>query len=83
MKSYVTDTFDSTCWVHNTDNGKDVIADILDFYPGKHLIISIEKVAKVTLKYNSMQDCYIGSSAGLEFISSGPNDLSKPKGVRR
>ena len=65
--------YEDTCRLHNTDKGRDVIADILDFYPQKHLIVSIQKVAKVTLKYNRYQDIYIGSSAGLEFTSKGPN----------
>ena len=64
--------YKDTCWLHNTDKGKDVVADILDFYPEKHLIVSIEKVAKVTLKYNRYQGIYVGSSAGLEFTTRGP-----------
>ena len=72
QSSYYTE-YEDTCRVHNTDTGKIKIADVLDFKPGKRLIVSIERVAKVTLEYNSYHGIYVGSSAKLEFTSEGPS----------
>jgi len=64
-----------TCEIHNTDRGKIVIVEVLDFQPQKKLVVSVQRSVKVTLPYNEFHNVYIGSMAGMEFTSNGPQEF--------
>jgi len=63
-----------TCEIHNTDRDKTMTVDILDFRPEKKLVVSVQRSIKVTLTYNEYHKVYIGSMAGMEFTSNGPQE---------
>lgn len=73
-------SFEDTCKLTNTNNGVEVEAEILEFNPGKILIVSLNRSVKLTLKYNGK--IYVGSMAGIEFISVGPAETITYQGRR-
>jgi len=64
-----------TCEIHNTDRDRTMKVEILDFRPQNKLVVSIERSVKVTLTYDEFHKVYIGSMAGMEFTSSGPQEF--------
>jgi len=64
-----------TCEIHNTDRDKVMTVEILDFRPQNKLVVSIERSVKVTLSYSDYHKVYVGSVAGMEFTSSGPQEI--------
>jgi len=64
-----------TCEIHNTDRDKVMTVEVLDFLPQKKLVVSVQRSVKVTLTYNEYHKVYIGSMAGMEFTSSGPQEF--------
>jgi hypothetical protein len=64
-----------TCEIHNTDRGKIMIVEVLDFQPQKKLVVSVQRSVKVTLTYDEFHKVYIGSMAGMEFTSNGPQEF--------
>ena len=64
-----------TCEIHNTDRDKTMTVEVLDFLPQKKLVVSVQRSVKVTLTYNEYHKVYIGSMAGMEFTSTGPQEL--------
>jgi hypothetical protein len=70
-----------TCVIHNTDRGKNMTVEILDFRPENKLVVSVERSVKVTLEYNKYHKVYIGSMAGMEFTSNGPDEI-ETRGIR-
>ena len=64
-----------TCEIHNTDSDKIMTVEILDFRPGKNLVVSVQRSVKVTLSYDEFHKVYVGSMAGMEFTSEGPQEF--------
>jgi len=64
-----------TCEIHNTDRDKTMTVEVLDFLPQKKLVVSVQRSVKVTLSYNEYHKVYIGSMAGMEFTSHGPQEI--------
>lgn len=62
--------YDDTCNVKCEDNGKTVVADILDFKEGKTLSVSLNKSLKLVMPFNGR--VYEGKMSGMSFISDGP-----------
>lgn len=73
-------SFDDTCKLTNTNNGVEVEAEILEFNPGKMLVVSLNRSVKLTLKHNGRT--YVGSMAGIEFTSVGPAETITYQGRR-
>lgn len=72
--------YSDKCKLKNSNNGVEVDAEILEFKPQKLLVVSINRSVKVTLKYNGKS--YVGSMAGMEFTSAGPDEIIKYTGRR-
>jgi hypothetical protein len=73
-------TFAETCKLTNTNNGVEVEAEILEFKPGKTLVVSLNRSVKLTLKHNGKT--YVGAMAGIEFTSTGPAETITYQGRR-
>lgn len=76
MKRYI----DETCEVICEDNGRKVVAEILDFTEKKYLSVSIDRSVKVDLRWNGK--IYIGKMATMNLVSNGPN-IVEVKNSRR
>ena len=66
--------YDNEAVIKCTDNGKQVTASVLDFIPEVYLVVNVNTVS-VNLQFVSKFDHYVGSMAGMEFISTGPKQL--------
>ena len=75
-------TYEDTCKIHNTDSGKTVDSDILEFNPGKRLVVSVERSVKIILAYDDKHHIYVGSMGGMEFTSEGPRAYHTKEGRR-
>ena len=64
--------YEETCVVHCTDNGNELIVDILNFNPEKYLDVSVNKQIKLNMRYDPKHHIYVGSMTGLEFTTKGP-----------
>ena len=69
--------------LHNTDKGQDVEAEVLEFKPNHFLKVSIQRQIKVTLQYMPQKNIYVGSMAGYEFTSEGPEETITYQGRKR
>jgi poly(A) polymerase Pap1 len=67
--------YEDTCEVNCTDNGNTITAEILNFVPESFLSVSVNRAIKLNLTYNPTYKEYVGSNAGLEFISKGPAEV--------
>jgi len=76
MNQYTRTEYSTKCDVTNTDHGKTVNADVIDFQPEKRLTVNVGVPADVVLYYQPKHKIYVGSVAGLEFTSSGPAALA-------
>lgn len=65
-------SYSDVCKLKNTNNGVEVDAEIIEFKPNKILVVSLNKSIKLTLKHNGK--IYVGSMAGVEFTSAGPQE---------
>ena len=70
MKSYI--NYEDTCTLYNTDKGKTINADIVEFRYQEKMVCNIQNGIEIRLNYNSKHDEYVGSMAGLEFTTKGP-----------
>jgi len=75
--------YDDHCKIHNTDHDKTEEVEILDFSPGKKLVVSVQRSVKLTLSYVDKHNVYVGSMAGMEFTSEGPEAHTVNEGYRR
>jgi DNA helicase TIP49 (TBP-interacting protein) len=62
------------CTVICVSSKKSSEADVIEFNDKKHLVVSLNRSVKLTMKWNGK--VYEGRVAGLDFESSGPS-LSK------
>lgn len=68
-----------TCAVTNTDHGRTVEAEILNFVPERVLDVSLDRSVKLTMRWQTTQaggGLYVGNMAGMEFTSSGPEQVT-------
>jgi hypothetical protein len=64
--------FEDTCEITGIRNDISVVAEILDFREKELIIATIERSAKVRLRWDDRAQRYIGSLGGVEFQSLGP-----------
>lgn len=64
--------FEDTCEITGIKNEISVLGEILKFREKVLIIATINRSAKVTLRWNDRANLYIGSMGGVEFQSQGP-----------
>ena len=64
--------FEDTCTITGVRNEISVVGEILDFREKRMIIATIERSAKVTLRWDDRVELYVGSLGGVEFQSTGP-----------
>ena len=64
--------FEDTCEIAGVKNGTTVLGEILTFRENDVIIATINRSAKVTLRWKDYAGLYIGSLGGVEFTSPGP-----------
>lgn len=67
LREYVNDTCEIIC----EDNGRKMVADVLQFSKHKTLTVSVERSLKLTLGWNGK--IYEGAMGKLSFVSNGPD----------
>lgn len=65
--------FDDVCDVTCISNGTTEVGEILSFREEEFISLTIRRSVKLRLNWNKRAGLYIGSMAGLEFQSEGPN----------
>lgn len=68
--------FDDTCEITGIKNDISVVGEILTFKEKQLIIATIQRSAKVTLRWNDRAELYIGSLGGVEFRSPGPKSYT-------
>jgi hypothetical protein len=79
QKKEYQDHYESICEVKCTDNGRTMEVDVSHFKPKDLCKILVEGKIEVYLRYNSKHDEYVGSKAGMEFITKGPEYMGSFK----
>ena len=64
--------FEDTCQITGVRNDISVVGEILDFREKQMIIATIQRSAKVTLRWDERVGLYVGSLGGVEFQSAGP-----------
>ena len=64
--------FEDTCEITGIKNDISVIGEILTFKEKDIIIATIQRSAKVTLRWKEHAELYVGSLGGVEFQSAGP-----------
>jgi len=64
--------FEDTCEITSVANGTSVVGEILTFREKQMITATIQRSAKVTLRWDDRFDLYVGSLGGVEFQSTGP-----------
>ncbi len=64
--------FEDTCEITGMKNDISVLGEILTFREKDVIVATIERSAKVTLRWNEYAQLYVGSLGGVEFRSPGP-----------
>ena len=64
--------FEDTCEITGVKNDISVLGEILSFQKNDVIIATINRSAKVTLRWKNHAKLYIGSLGGVEFTSPGP-----------
>ena len=64
--------FEDTCEITGVKNDISVLGEILSFQQNDVIIATINRSAKVTLRWKNHATLYIGSLGGVEFTSPGP-----------
>lgn len=68
--------FEDTCEITGIKNDASVMGEILNFREKDVIIATINRSAKVTLRWNEHAEVYVGSLGGVEFSSPGPNSYT-------
>jgi len=71
--------FEDTCDIVGTGNNVSVVGEILQFREHDIIIATINRSARVTLRWNERAKLYLGALGGVEFQSSGPNEKVLPR----
>jgi hypothetical protein len=66
MKQYIGDTCEVTC----ENNGKKIVAEVLDLQEKIYLSVSLNRSLKLELRWNG--NVYEGRQSGLTFVTQGP-----------
>ena len=67
LREYINDTCEVIC----EDNGRKMVADVLQFNKHKLLTVSVDRSLKLTLAWNGkIYECAMGK---LSFVSNGPD----------
>ena len=64
--------FEDTCEITGIKNEISVLGEILQFREKDVIIATINRSAKVTLRWKEHAELYVGSLGGVEFQSPGP-----------
>ena len=64
--------FEDTCEITGVKNDVSVVGEIITFREKDIIIATIQRSAKVTLRWDERVGLYIGSLGGVEFQSPGP-----------
>lgn len=64
--------FEDTCEISGIRHGNSVTGEILTFREKDIIIATIQRSAKVTLRWQPHANAYIGSLGGVEFQTQGP-----------
>ena len=64
--------FEDTCEIVGIKNDVKVLGEILTFREKDLIIATIQRSAKVTLRWQPHANAYVGSLGGVEFQSAGP-----------
>jgi hypothetical protein len=64
--------FEDTCQITSVKNEVSVLGEILTFQERDRIIATINRSAKVTLRWKDHAQLYVGSLGGVEFTSPGP-----------
>jgi hypothetical protein len=64
--------FEDTCEIVGIKNDVKVMGEILTFREKDLIIATIQRSAKVTLRWQPHANAYVGSLGGVEFQSAGP-----------
>jgi hypothetical protein len=64
--------FEDTCQITSVKNEVSVLGEILTFQEKDLIIATINRSAKVTLRWKNHAQLYVGSLGGVEFTSPGP-----------
>jgi len=68
--------FEDTCEITGIKNDISVMGEILKFKEKDVIIATINRSAKVTLRWNEYAEVYVGSLGGVEFRSPGPKSYT-------
>jgi hypothetical protein len=68
--------FEDTCEIIGIKNDISVLGEILKFREKDVIIATINRSAKVTLRWNEHAEIYVGSLGGVEFRSPGPKSYT-------
>ena len=64
--------FEDTCEITGVENGATVTGEIISFREKDLIIATIQRTAKVTLRWDDRVQLYVGALGGVEFQSDGP-----------
>jgi len=64
--------YEDTCEIVGIKTGATVTGEIISFHEGDSIVATINRAAKVTLRWNEHANLYVGSLGGVEFSSKGP-----------
>lgn len=64
--------FEDTCEITGVKNDVSVVGEIITFRDKEMIIATIQRSAKVTLRWDERVQLYVGSFGGVEFQSHGP-----------
>ena len=76
-------SYEQTVTVTCSDNGKSQTAEVIRFSPGSNLVVSLNRSIRMEMIYNPRNKLYIANQSGLEFVSSGPNEIQRTEVKRR
>jgi len=65
--------WEDSCEVTDTNSGKKIVAEILDFRENNVLTCSVNRQVKIVMRYNNSSKSYSGKVGAMEFTSKGPN----------
>jgi hypothetical protein len=65
--------FEDTCEITGVRNNISTTGEILDFRDKQYIIATLQRSAKVTLRWDARVGLYVGALGGVEFQSAGPN----------
>lgn len=64
--------FEDTCEIKGVRHDVSTVAEILDFREKQIIVATIQRSAKVMLRWDRHVGLYVGSLGGVEFQSTGP-----------